>query len=78
MTDIYYNPANYLNGTAPLNVTGAVHECDATGMQCTTSTSPDSFMWYDDLHPSEQTDRVIAREFVDVVKGKSQWATYWG
>jgi hypothetical protein len=34
-------------------------------------------MWYDELHPSEQTDRVIAREFVDVVKGKSKWATYW-
>jgi hypothetical protein len=34
-------------------------------------------MWYDELHPSEQTDRVIAREFVDVVKGGSKWATYW-
>lgn len=34
-------------------------------------------MWYDELHPSEQTDRVIAREFLEVIKGKSKWATYW-
>lgn len=77
MTDIYNNPAAYLNGTAPLNVTGTVHQCDASGQQCTDSDSPDSFLWYDALHPSEQTDRVIAREFVGVVKGGSKWATYW-
>jgi hypothetical protein len=34
-------------------------------------------MWYDTLHPSEQTDKFIAEEFVQVVKGKSKWATYW-
>ena len=37
----------------------------------------DAFMFYDELHPSEQTDRVIAREFVNVAKGISKWATYW-
>ena len=72
LTDIYNNPANYLNGTAPLDVTGYAN-VDGTGNPA----SPDSFMWYDELHPSEQTDRVIAREFVDVVKGNSKWATYW-
>lgn len=76
-TDIYYNPSEYLNGSAPLNVTGVVHRCDATGANCYTSDSPDSFMWYDDLHLSEQTARVVARNFVDVVKGMSKWATYW-
>lgn len=25
--DIYNNPENYLNGTAPLNVTGSVQQC---------------------------------------------------
>jgi phospholipase/lecithinase/hemolysin len=35
-------------------------------------------MWWDDLHPSEQTQRVIAREFVSVIEGKSQYASYWG
>jgi hypothetical protein len=34
-------------------------------------------MWYDDLHPSEQTDRVIAREFVNVVNGVSSWTKYY-
>lgn len=78
MTDIYYNPSAYLNGTAPLNTTGVVHRCDATGANCVTNPSPDSYMWYDDLHPSEQTERVIAREFVKVVNGTSKWASYWG
>jgi phospholipase/lecithinase/hemolysin len=71
LTDIYNNPAAYLNGTSPLDVTGYAH------FNGTVNASPDSFMWYDELHPSEQTDRVIAREFVDVVKGNSKWATYW-
>lgn len=78
MTDIYNNPSEYLNGTAPLNVTGVVHRCDSTGANCTTNPIPDSFMWYDDLHPSEQTSRIIGREFVGVVNGISRWASYWG
>lgn len=77
MLDIYNNPSQYLNGTAPLDVTGYVHHCNTTGGDCATRPSPDSYMWYDELHPSEQTDRVIAREFVNVVEGSSQWATYW-
>jgi hypothetical protein len=72
LTDIYNNPSQYLNGSAPLDVTGYANNVNGSN-----NTSPDSFMWYDELHPSEQTDRVIAREFVDVVKGGSKWATYW-
>jgi phospholipase/lecithinase/hemolysin len=78
MTDIYYNPARYLNGTAPLNVQGVVNACDVQGANCTKSSSPDSFVWFDPLHPSEQTSRVIAREFVSVMGGKSKYARYWG
>jgi len=78
LTDIYDNPAQYLNGTAPPNVTGVVHECEVSNSSaCTTNASPDSFLWYDTLHPSEQTDRIIAEEFVNVVKGRSKYATYW-
>ena len=77
MTDIINHPAQYLNGTAPANVTGYSHQCSVAGTNCTASASPDSFVWYDPLHPSEQTDRIIARNFVDVVKGASKWATYW-
>jgi phospholipase/lecithinase/hemolysin len=72
LTDIYNNPSQYLNGSAPLDVTGYANNVNGSN-----NTSPDSFMWYDELHPSEQTDRVIAREFVNVVKGGSKWAAYW-
>ncbi|KAF2725904.1 carbohydrate esterase family 16 protein [Polychaeton citri CBS 116435] len=75
--DIYNNPTEYLNGTAPANVTSYNNHCTADGSQCVQSTSPDSFLWYDELHPSEQTDRIIARNFVDVVHGESKYATYW-
>ena len=69
----------YLNGSAPLNVTGYENHCNSNGTDCVDvgASSPDSFLWYDILHPSEQTDRIIAQNFVDVVKGESQWATYW-
>ncbi|KAK5133805.1 hypothetical protein LTR08_007235 [Meristemomyces frigidus] len=77
MTDIIHNPSEYLNGTAPLNVTGFVHHCNTTGGDCVANASPDSFMWYDELHPSEQTQRIVARNFVDVVRGASKWASYW-
>jgi phospholipase/lecithinase/hemolysin len=76
MTNIYNNPSAYLNGTAPLNVAVPVRDC--TPEVCITNESPDSHMWWDDLHPSEQTQRVIAREFVSVIEGKSQYASYWG
>ncbi|EKG10232.1 Lipase GDSL [Macrophomina phaseolina MS6] len=73
LTDIYINPAEYLNGTAPLNVTSYINTSDST----LSLTDRDSYMWYDALHPSEQTDRVIAANFVEVVRGTSKWATYW-
>lgn len=78
ITDIWKNPANYLNGTAPLNVTGNVYTCDTAGNNCKSASNPDSYLWYDELHPSEQTSRVIAKEFVGVLDGKSKWAKYWG
>jgi phospholipase/lecithinase/hemolysin len=78
MTDMWMNPSAYLNGTAPLNVTGTVNQCDVQGQNCMKAASPDSYLWFDDLHPSEQTDRIVAREFVGVVGGASKWATYWG
>ena len=78
ISDIYHHPEQYLNGTAPLQVDIAAKHCDLKGLNCTVAESLDSYLWYDDLHPSEQTDRVIAREFLEVVKGESRWAVYWG
>ncbi|KAL4908787.1 hypothetical protein BDW74DRAFT_187320 [Aspergillus multicolor] len=74
ITDIWENPGSYLNGTVPYNVTSTIVQC---GSACDASDVRDSYLWYDDLHPSEQTDRIIAREFVKVVKGDGTWATFW-
>ncbi|KAL4804386.1 GDSL Lipase/Acylhydrolase family protein [Aspergillus unguis] len=74
MTDMWHHPGRYLNGTVEYNVTGSVTGC---GDACEDSDVRDSYLWYDTLHPSEQTDRVIAREFVNVVKGESKWAKMW-
>ena len=77
MTDIYYNPSAYLNGSAPFNSTGFIHHCNINGTDCTTEDSPDSFVWYDELHKSEQVDRTIAREFIQVLNGNSSYASYY-
>lgn len=75
---MYTNPSNYLNGTAPLNVTTWINQCtDINGTMCSARSSPDSYLWYDELHPSEQADRNVAKEFVKVINGESQYATYW-
>ncbi|KAJ3554813.1 hypothetical protein NM688_g2912 [Phlebia brevispora] len=71
--DIYGHPAKYLNGTAPLNVTGCIKSCPAlangTSLPCTIvkGSDKDSYLWYDEIHPSEQANRVVAREFTDAV-----------
>ena len=53
-SDMISNPQNYLNGTAPLNVTGciksciyAVNESQSGPADCTfvTGTDEDSFLW---------------------------------
>lgn len=86
-SDMIAHPQNYLNGTAPLNVTGAVDACvyplnagpDAVP-ECTvaTSTDKDSFLWFDELHPSEQADRVVARNMANAISRKSEkWITWF-
>ncbi|KAI0657945.1 hypothetical protein C8Q70DRAFT_250112 [Cubamyces menziesii] len=85
-TDMLNHPQLYLNGTAPLNVTGAVHACvfqegESTGDPgvCTdaTGTDRDSFLWYDELHPSEQADRMVGKIISDTIHRKSEkWITW--
>ncbi|EJF59315.1 hypothetical protein DICSQDRAFT_181996 [Dichomitus squalens LYAD-421 SS1] len=84
--DIFARPQLYLNGTAPLNVTGAVHACvfrlsESTSDPgvCTdaTGTDQDSFLWYDELHPSVQAERVVAKAISDVIHRRSEkWITW--
>ncbi|KAG2130906.1 carbohydrate esterase family 16 protein [Suillus clintonianus] len=83
-TDMYNNPQNYFNGTAPYNVTGCINSCVYTtnstaAPTCTVAngTDRDSFLWYDELHPSQQSDRIVAREITAVMKGEqNQWTTW--
>lgn len=56
VSDIYNNPSAYLNGTEAPSVSGFEHHCSGEGDAevCTdqyNGTSPDSFLWYDELHP---------------------------
>jgi len=82
--DMHARPAVYLNGTAPLNITGAVNTCvfqvgDSNESVCTlvNGSDRDSYLWFDELHPSEQADRIVAREVANVIEGKgSRWVSW--
>ncbi|KAF7321510.1 Carbohydrate esterase family 16 protein [Mycena kentingensis (nom. inval.)] len=81
--DMFDHPELYLNGTAPLNVTGCWNACVAPlgggPLDCTVAngTDRDSFLWADELHPSEQADRIVAREMALALEGKtSRWARW--
>ncbi|KAE8356133.1 hypothetical protein BDV28DRAFT_145477 [Aspergillus coremiiformis] len=76
LSDIYYNPEQWF-GQKDVNVTGFVKHCNAQGEDCARLPGEKTFMWFDELHPSEATDKLIAEEFVKVVRGKSDYATYW-
>ncbi|KAF8827851.1 hypothetical protein HHX47_DHR4000681 [Lentinula edodes] len=76
--DMFDNPSQYLNGTAPLNVTGCINSCvfqvnepDSGVCTLVNGTDRDSYLWYDELHPSEQADRIVAREMALVMEGKT-------
>ncbi|EJD35181.1 GDSL lipase/acylhydrolase [Auricularia subglabra TFB-10046 SS5] len=84
-TDMYTNPALYLNGTAPLNVTGSIAGCPfelnggPVGGACppiVEAAERDSFLWFDELHPSEQANRIVAREMAGALRGNTRWATW--
>lgn len=86
-TDMIQRPQLYLNGTAPLNTTGVIHSCvfqlnENTGDPgvCTdiTGSDRDSFLWFDELHPSEQSDRVVARQITNsILRLSDKWTTWF-
>lgn len=86
--DMYNNPGAYLNGTGPANVTGSVVSCvvqpGESGADVSTCTVVEGeglrggYLWYNDLHPSQQANRVVAREITAVLKGEqNRWTTWW-
>lgn len=77
ISDIYNSPNDYL--TPPANATDQYFKCEPfLGGTCTKKPEGlDHYLWFDELHPSEKTDEVIAGEFSKVVKGTSKYARYW-
>ncbi|KXX82111.1 GDSL esterase/lipase EXL6 [Madurella mycetomatis] len=76
LTDVYRRPAEYLD--APHNATGYWHHCSSLGADCVDQIDLgplSGFMWYDELHPSTKTSSVVAKHFLDVVGGKSEYGT---
>ncbi|KAH6844794.1 carbohydrate esterase family 16 protein [Chaetomium sp. MPI-CAGE-AT-0009] len=73
--DIFSEPAKYLD--APYNTTGYYRHCDwSKPNPCVDQLgSLDSFMWFDALHPSNITSSVVAKNFLEVVAGKSKYGT---
>lgn len=75
------------NTTVPVyNVTGSIDACVLQLNEsvtdpgtCTVVEGParDGYLWWDELHPSEQADRIVAREITAVMKGQqSNWTTW--
>ncbi|KAL0933164.1 acetyl esterase [Colletotrichum truncatum] len=74
LSDIHAEPAKYLD--SPANVTGVYRVCDPVTRACVDSSeSKASFLWFDELHPSERADEIVAKHFVDVVNGNSAYGT---
>ncbi|KIJ32821.1 carbohydrate esterase family 16 protein [Sphaerobolus stellatus SS14] len=79
-TDILAHPNLYLNGTVAQNTTGASNACvfqlnestnDSGDCTVVTGSAADSYIWFDELHPTVQGQRIVAREIVKAVQGTS-------
>lgn len=60
LADILHQPSQYLD--APAKSTGVYHSCSAVNTSdCVNSPDPiRSYMWYDELHPTEKTRKSVA------------------
>lgn len=80
--DMYNNPAKYLVGPN-YNVTGAAHACQYppgnSTLVCVTQPEEvlDSYLWWDELHPSVQANRVVARQILSILQGKGSPLVQW-
>ncbi|KIP06146.1 carbohydrate esterase family 16 protein, partial [Phlebiopsis gigantea 11061_1 CR5-6] len=82
--DMLSNPSEFLTGKP--NTTGAIHACvfqlnESTSDMgsCTNAAgaAKNRFLWYDELHPSEQTDRNIGKAIAGVIKRTSNKYATW-
>lgn len=63
--ELYNNPTRYFNGSIPPEVVTPCKGCPLD--------ERDSYMWWDQLHPSEQTGRNLAAEIHKKIQGKSAY-----
>ncbi|QRW13529.1 carbohydrate esterase family 16 protein [Ceratobasidium sp. AG-Ba] len=81
--NMYENPASYLVGPN-YNVTGVVNTCKYpygnSSLVCVTQPAAvwDSYLWYDELHPSVAANRVVAREILKTINGAGTYVTWHG
>ncbi|KAJ7221281.1 hypothetical protein GGX14DRAFT_669270 [Mycena pura] len=74
--EMYNHPGQFFNGSIPANVTGHCNQCNPNNAtQCTSCprAERDSFMWWDELHPSEQTGRNLGREMFEALRRHSKY-----
>lgn len=73
-SELIANPTEYYE--SPVDPIGYFRHCDpATGACVDSQNDPDSFLWYDELHPSVRSSEILAEEFIKVVEGTSKYAT---
>ncbi|ELU42898.1 GDSL-like lipase/Acylhydrolase domain-containing protein [Rhizoctonia solani AG-1 IA] len=81
--DIYNNPWKYLVGP-DYNVKDAINACrypeGSSELICVNQPPEvhDSFLWWDEIHPSEQTNRVIAHHLLAALRGTSPFVSWYG
>ncbi|KZV99376.1 hypothetical protein EXIGLDRAFT_725333 [Exidia glandulosa HHB12029] len=69
--DIHDHPSSYLNGSLPPDVNSYV-----TRNKSRPADVRDSFMWWDQNHPSEQINRIIARRVAEGLGGNTEWVSW--
>ncbi|KAK1967114.1 acetyl esterase [Colletotrichum sublineola] len=80
LRDVHAEPSKYLS--SPPNVMAPYRVCDPVTVTCVNSPEPKaSFLWYDELHPSERASEIVAQHFIDVLHGNSTYgktyASWW-
>ncbi|KZV83679.1 hypothetical protein EXIGLDRAFT_728066 [Exidia glandulosa HHB12029] len=71
--DIHTHPSSYLNGSLPPDVNNYVTRNKSRPVNADVR---DSFMWWDQNHPSEQTNRIVARRVADGMAGSTEWVSW--
>ncbi|CAE6424838.1 unnamed protein product [Rhizoctonia solani] len=81
--DMYYNPQDYLVGPT-YNVSGVIQACrypyGNNTLVCETEPPAvrDSYLWWNELHPSEQAHKVVARNVLNSLSGKGPFVQWYG